>query len=98
MEARVGRRGHIKVRGGLPVTPSAPPLPSASVADPTGQGKEAAEDGISVGIQALELRVRDVYTGKSTHQLNSLAKFLMLCATELGSGCQFPDIEVKFLS
>lgn len=76
LEARVGRRGHIKVRGGLPVTPSAPPLPSALVADPTGQGKEAEEDGISVGIQALELRVRNVYTGKSTHQLKPFGQTL----------------------
>ncbi|KAL3160063.1 hypothetical protein ABBQ38_009778 [Trebouxia sp. C0009 RCD-2024] len=62
LEARVGRRGHIKVRGGLPVAPSAAPLPSASVAE-LSQDKEAEDDSISIDVQALELRVRNVYTG-----------------------------------
>ena len=65
LEARVGRRGHIKVRGGLPVTPSAASPPSAPVLEPTGQDKEAEDESISIGIQALELRVRNVYTGGS---------------------------------
>ena len=59
----MGRRGHIKVRGGLPVTPSSPPLPSATVLETTGQDKEGEDESISIGIQALELRVRNVYTG-----------------------------------
>lgn len=91
VEARVGRRGHIKVRGGLPVTPTAHPLPSASVTDPMGQGKEAEEDGISVGIQALELRVRNVYTGKCTRQLKACGQISQGCeqfATEFGSLCE----------
>ena len=52
------------MRGGLPVTPSASPLPSAAVPEPTAQDKEAEDDSISIGIQALELRVRNVYTGR----------------------------------
>ena len=63
LEARVGRRGHIKVRGGLPVTPSTLPLPSVPVPEPNSQGKEAEEDAINISVQALELRVRNVYTG-----------------------------------
>lgn len=63
LEARVGRRGHIKVRGGLPVAPSSPSLPSVPVPEPSSQGKEAEEDGININVQALELRVRNVYTG-----------------------------------
>lgn len=90
LEARVGRRGHIRVRGGLPVTPSASNLPSAAVPEPTGQDKEAEDDSISIGIQALELRVRNVYTGKS---LNSslLISFSTSCVTHSAmSGCVCP--------
>ena len=65
LEARVGRRGHIKVRGGLPVTPSATPQPSAPLAEPSSQDKEADDDSISISIHSLELRVRNVYTGGS---------------------------------
>lgn len=64
LEARVGRKGHIKVRGGLPVTPSAAPLPS--VAEPSGRDKEAEDDSISIDVKALEVRVRNVYTGQPT--------------------------------
>lgn len=75
LEARVGRRGHIKVRGGLPVTPCSPPLPSAAVLETTGQDKEGEDESISIGIQALELRVRNVYTGGSTTSSLLLSHF-----------------------
>lgn len=62
LEARVGRRGHIKVRGGLPVTPSATsPTPLPPSTDPASQ--DVTPDGITVAVQGLELRVRNIYTG-----------------------------------
>lgn len=70
----MGRRGHIKVRGGLPVAPSTAPLPSVHVAE-LSQDKEAEDDSISIDVQALELRVRNVYTGQpptSAHASHSI--------------------------
>ena len=65
LEARVGRRGHIKVRGGLPMTPPSPTSqPPAFTPDPVGADKGATEDGINIAVQGLELRVRNVYTGR----------------------------------
>ena len=56
----MGRRGHIRVKGALPVTPSA--LTSSSHT-PTDSGSQEAEDQITISAQGLELRVRNVYTG-----------------------------------
>lgn len=65
LEARVGRRGHIKVRGGLPVTPSSSSAsPVAPPVEPSGTDRGAAPEGINVAVQGLELRVRNVYTGQ----------------------------------
>ena len=98
LEARVGRRGHIRVRGGLPVTPSVPPLSSAAVPEPTGQDKDGEDDSISIGIQALELRVRNVYTGKSPN--SSLIVFcprLVCCMLPCVAVCAgMPNLECKF--
>ncbi|KAL0047976.1 hypothetical protein WJX82_004829 [Trebouxia sp. C0006] len=64
LEARVGRRGHIKVRGGLPVTPSSTSAsPAAPPVEPSGTDRGAAPEGINIAVQGLELRVRNVYTG-----------------------------------
>lgn len=65
LEARVGRRGHIKVRGGLPVTPSSTSASSvAPPVEPSGTDRGAVPEGINVAVQGLELRVRNVYTGQ----------------------------------
>jgi hypothetical protein len=65
LEARVGRRGHIKVRGGLPVTPSSSSAsPVAPPVEPSGTDSSAVLEGINVAVQGLELRVRNVYTGQ----------------------------------
>ncbi len=65
LEARVGRRGHIKVRGGLPVTPSSTSAsPVAPPVEPSGTDRGAVSEGINVAVQGLELRVRNVYTGQ----------------------------------
>ncbi|KAL0030394.1 hypothetical protein WJX79_000988 [Trebouxia sp. C0005] len=64
LEARVGRRGHIKVRGGLPVTPSSTSVsPAGPAVEPSGTDRGAVPEGINVAVQGLELRVRNVYTG-----------------------------------
>lgn len=60
------------MRGGLPVAPSAATLPSAFVAE-LSQDKEAEDDSISIDVQALELRVRNVYTGQ--HPTTCQAKY-----------------------
>ncbi len=68
----MGRRGHIKVRGGLPVTPVTPAVtPSASSPNPNSPDKGATPDGITIAVQGLELRVRNVYTGLQLHPCKS---------------------------
>ncbi len=63
----MGRRGHIKVRGGLPVTPSSTSAsPVAPPVEPSGTDRGAVSEGINVAVQGLELRVRNVYTGQQT--------------------------------
>ena len=49
LEGRVGRRGHIKVCGGLPLKARA--------------GSRVEGEGLRVDLQALELRVRNAYAG-----------------------------------
>jgi hypothetical protein len=66
-EARVGRRGHIRVKGGLPISTDPKPSPTST---PMSEGmeapmpREAPGTAIGVELQGLELRVRNVYTGK----------------------------------
>ena len=61
----MGRRGHIKVRGGLPVAPSSTSASSvAPPVEPSGTDRGAVPEGINVAVQGLELRVRNVYTGQ----------------------------------
>ncbi|KAK9840821.1 hypothetical protein WJX81_007219 [Elliptochloris bilobata] len=69
LDAHVGRRGRIRVKGHLPLTAPAPML---ALPAPEGDGSAAAAKagkesappaGIGVEAHGLELRVRNVYTG-----------------------------------
>jgi hypothetical protein len=84
LEARVGRRGHIKVRGGLPVTPSSTSAsPAAPPVEPSGTDRGAAPEGINIAVQGLELRVRNVYTGQQ-----NIPKVFLECLCVSLSLCQ----------
>ena len=52
LEAKAGRKGHIKLRGSLPVGPEASP-----------EASHHSPGGLHLDIQALELRSRNLYTG-----------------------------------
>lgn len=58
-DAQVGKKGHIKVKGALPL---APPT-NASTADGVVAAVEAPADGITVDIKALKLKMQQVYSG-----------------------------------
>ena len=68
LEAHVGRRGRIRVKGGLPLTADAAPKPDgvavagADAVKGVG-GKESSAGALIVDIHGLELRLRNVYTG-----------------------------------
>ena len=51
LEAKAGRKGHIKLKGSLPVGPEA------------GQEASGHHAGLHLDVQALELRSRNLYTG-----------------------------------
>ena len=67
----MGRRGRIRVKGGLPLTVDSSPaevaaqLSAAAVQDgeTKAAGKESAPAALLVDVQGLEMRVRNVYTG-----------------------------------
>jgi hypothetical protein len=74
LEARVGRRGYIGVRGALPTAPlprhrpadrqiAAPDRQAAAAERQADRGAERAAYGIGVDIQGLELRARNAYQG-----------------------------------
>ena len=73
LDAHVGRRGRIRVKGHLPLTAPKhalpPPAPEAEpAAAPAKPGKDGAlPAGIGIEAHGLELRVRNVYTG-ARHQ------------------------------
>lgn len=73
-EARVGKKGHIRMKGSLPVAatlPSAGPVVPVKTeapekpADAPAQARLPARAGSLIGIEleGLDLRVRNVYTG-----------------------------------
>ena len=72
LEAHVGRRGRIRIKGGLPLTADSSPaadavlLPTAASVDAEAKaaGKEPARAGLLVDVHGLEMRVRNVYTGR----------------------------------
>ncbi|KAL4547159.1 hypothetical protein Ndes2526B_g07937 [Nannochloris sp. 'desiccata'] len=59
VDARVGRKGHLKIRGALPVYQSK--QPQARGAAPV---IAAMQHRLTVDVQGLELRVRNLYTGQ----------------------------------
>lgn len=70
LEAHVGRRGRIRVKGGLPLTAdaAAPPDLNVQVAGADGGAKsggsrDSTAGALIVDVQGLELRLRNVYTG-----------------------------------
>lgn len=68
LEAHVGRRGRIRVKGGLPLTADAGAPPDAAAAQAAGADAAkaaAAKDpsALIVDVHGLELRLRNVYTG-----------------------------------
>lgn len=69
LDAHVGRRGRIRVKGHLPLTAPMPALAlPAPEAEPAAASAKPGKDGAlpaGIGIEAhgLELRVRNVYTG-----------------------------------
>ncbi len=72
LEAHVGRRGRIRIKGGLPLTVAAGTvsadtallLPAASGAPETEiKPKEPGRAALLVDVHGLEMRVRNVYTG-----------------------------------
>lgn len=73
LEAHVGRRGRIRVKGGLPLTahnsPAAEALLAPATAPQDGEakhgGKEPARGALLVDVHGLEMRIRNVYTGKA---------------------------------
>ena len=74
LEAHVGRRGRIRVKGGLPLTADSSPAALAAqlfaAASQDGEakaaGKEAPPAELLVDVHGLEMRVRNVYTGANT--------------------------------
>ncbi|KAK9804274.1 hypothetical protein WJX72_004315 [[Myrmecia] bisecta] len=56
LEARVGRRGHIRVKGSLPLRP-----PPSQMAD--SRSADAIASGMSLEVAGLEMRMRNLYTG-----------------------------------
>lgn len=69
----MGRRGRIRVKGGLPLTADSspagvaaqPPAAAAQDGEANAAGKESAPAALLVDVQGLEMRVRNVYTGMS---------------------------------
>ena len=67
----MGRRGRIRVKGGLPLMADSSPaaavaqLSAAPAQDGEGKatGKEPARAALLVDVHGLEMRVRNVYTG-----------------------------------
>lgn len=67
----MGRRGRIRVKGGLPLMADSGPaaavaqLSAAAAQDGEGKttGKEPARAALLVDVHGLEMRVRNVYTG-----------------------------------
>ena len=67
----MGRRGRIRVKGGLPLMADSSPaaavaqLSAAAAQDGEGKstGKEPARAALLVDVHGLEMRVRNVYTG-----------------------------------
>jgi hypothetical protein len=59
VDARVGRKGHLKIRGALPVYQSKQP-PARGAAPVIA----AMQHRLTVDVQGLELRVRNLYTGQ----------------------------------
>ena len=69
LEAHVGRRGRIRVKGGLPLTADAG-TPADAGAVPQAAGADAAKaaaakdpSALIVDVHGLELRLRNIYTG-----------------------------------
>ena len=68
----MGRRGRIRVKGGLPLTADSSPaaaaaqLSAAAALDGEAKapGKEPAPAALLVDVHGLEMRVRNVYTGR----------------------------------
>ena len=71
----MGRRGRIRVKGGLPLTADSSPATDAVLlstaasvdAEAKAAGKEPARAGLLVDVHGLEMRVRNVYTGRLPH-------------------------------
>ena len=68
LEAHVGRRGRIRVKGGLPLTADGGTPPDAAALQAAGSDAAkaaAAKDpsALIVDVHGLELRLRNVYTG-----------------------------------
>ena len=67
----MGRRGRIRIKGGLPLTADSSPAAAvaqlSAVAAQDGEakaaGKELAPAALLVDVHGLEMRVRNVYTG-----------------------------------
>ena len=79
LDAHVGRRGRIRVKGHLPLTAPMPALAlPAPEAEPAAASAKPGKDGAlpaGIGIEAhgLELRVRNVYTGAQHQCMKSAA-------------------------
>ena len=83
LEAKAGRKGHIKLKGSLPVGPE------------PGQAASGHPSGLHLDVQALELRSRNLYTGAVTaggdtgwsrHAASSWIQRLGLAAPMTGLG------------
>ena len=76
----MGRRGRIRVKGGLPLTADNSPTadavlpPTAISMDTEAKAgvKEPARAGLLVDVHGLEMRVRNVYTGRLPHLCSPL--------------------------
>jgi hypothetical protein len=70
LEAHVGRRGRIRIKGALPLTAvpgEASDMSAAAAATEMAPGRQgSASSGMVVDVHGLELRVRNVYTGART--------------------------------
>jgi hypothetical protein len=68
LEAHVGRRGRIRVRGGLPLTATDAQTAEAAVTAAAGtdsaRAKDSAGAALIMDVHGLEMRMRNVYTGE----------------------------------
>ena len=62
MEAKVGRRGFIRVKGDLPLAPSR----TLRASMPAERRRASPWNAIVMDIHDLELRLRNIYTGTPT--------------------------------